>query len=78
MLYCTIHLASEPQFRLLTSVDDCFPRVEFASVWDGIKMTTLDVSEAGQLLRTRCGVTDLVPPALSQTIPPSVLGTAGG
>lgn len=68
---------SEPQLSPLTSVDDRFPRVEFASVWDGVEVTTLDVSEAGQLPGTPCGVTDLVPPALSQTIPPSVLGTAG-
>ena len=36
-------------------------------------MTTLDVSEGGQLMRTRFGVADLVPPSLSQTILPSVL-----
>lgn len=65
------------KFNLLTSVDDCLPPVELALVWQGVEVTALDVSEGGQVIRTRCGVADLVPPSLSKTILPSVLGTVG-
>lgn len=62
---------------LLTSVDDRFPLVELALVWHGVEVTTLYVSEGGQVIRTWCGVTDLVPPSLTKAILPSVLRTAG-
>lgn len=60
------------KFNLLTRVDDCLPLVELALVWLTVEVTTLDVPERGQVMKTRCGVTDLVPPSLSQTILPSV------
>lgn len=62
---------------MLTSVDDGFPRVELALVRHGVEVTALDASEGGQLMRTRRGVTDLVPASLSQTILPSVLRAVG-
>lgn len=68
-------MISEIKFSHFTSVDDGFPLVELALVWHGVEVTTLDVSEAGQVMRTWCGVTDLVAPSLSQTILPSVLRT---
>lgn len=61
----------------LTSADDCFPLVELALVRHCVEVTALEVSEGGQLMETRCSVTDLVPPSLSQTIPPSVFRTVG-
>lgn len=64
-------------FLPLTSVDDRFPLVEPALVWHGVEVTTLDVSEGGQVTSTRAGVADLVPPSLSQTILPSVHRTVG-
>lgn len=79
----TITLFTLPTYRhrlkfiLLTSVDDCLPLVELALVGHWVEVTTLDVSEGGQLMRTRFGVADLVPPSLSQTILPSVLRTVG-
>lgn len=65
------------KFILLTSVEDCFPLVEAALVRHGVEVSTLDVSEGGQVSSARCGVADLVPPSRSQTILPSVLRTVG-
>ena len=58
-----------------TSVDDCFPLVELALVWQCVVVTALEVSEGGQVMRTRCGAADLEPPPLSQTKVPSILRT---
>lgn len=60
------------KFNPLTRVDDCLPLVELALVWLTVEVTTLDVPERGQVMKTRCGVTDLVSLSLSQTILPSV------
>lgn len=65
------------RFILLTSVDDRLPLEELALVRQAVEVTTLDVSEGGQVIRTWCSVADLVPPPLSQTILPSVLWTVG-
>lgn len=62
---------------LLTSVDDCFPLVELALVGQGVEVSTLDVSEGGQVIRARRRVAGLIPPPLSQTILPSVPWAAG-
>lgn len=61
------------QFTGVDSVDDSDPLVELALVGHGVEVTTLGVSEGGQLVGTWHCVTDLVPPSLSQTILPSVL-----
>lgn len=61
------------RFDWLTSVDNCLPLVELALVRHGVKVTALRVPEAGQVLKARAGVTDLVPPSFSQTVLPSVL-----
>lgn len=73
----SLHKNSLNQCNLLTSVDDCFPLVELAFVGQGVEVTALHVPEGGQVVRTWCDVTDLVPPSLSQTILPSVLRTVG-
>ena len=65
------------KFNLLTSVDDCLPPVELALVWQRVEVTALDVSEGRLVMKTRCGVADLVPPSLSKTILPSVFRTVG-
>lgn len=63
-------------FDPLTSVYDCFPLVKLALVWYRVKVTTLDVSEGGQAMWTRCGLTGLVALPLSETILPSVFRTS--
>lgn len=62
---------------LLTSVVDGLPLVELALVGQGVVVSALDVSEGGHLLGTRRAAADFVSAALPQTIPPSVLWTAG-
>lgn len=60
----------------VTFVGNCHPGVKVSLVGQGVEVTALYVSEAGQLTSTRRGVTDPIPPPLSQTVLPSVLRTA--